>query len=130
MSEAVAAMPAEALASADFAEPKADRCLVEMSSSVQLAIANVHLDGPCSIAIAKDGSIAVGPPGKTDDKALAFVTSHSNAAVWGDDANSNTGTAFLNARYFDGNATWIGEVTRDGDCWTNIRGKVCAWVAQ
>ena len=64
------------------------------------------------------GTFSVGyPSDKEVAKHIAFVI-----------VNGDKSVALMNAKYFDGKAAGIGDVTRDGACWGNRIGKVCAWI--
>jgi hypothetical protein len=100
-------------ATAQAAEPtlKEGRCLVEYEGGA-------YLDAPCTIAVGGHDSCSVGGPGNQD------VAGHTAFVI----VNvRDKGFALTNANHFGGRATWIGDVTRDGACWGNASGKVCAW---
>ena len=97
---------------AEAAQPtlKEGRCLVVYNDSV-------YIDGTCTIAMGGHGTFSVGYPNdKEVVKHIAFVILNGDKSV-----------ALMNAKYFDAKAAWIGDVTRDGACWGNAVGKVCAW---
>ena len=75
-----------------------------------------------NITVGERGTCTVAYPSDTDPtKSIAAV-------LIPDSGDSGLGFAVMNGEYFDGQAAWIGDVHRDGNCWAGNLGKVCAWI--
>ena len=88
------------------------KCVLEIDGET-------YIEGPCPVVMEDDGSFTLGADGKSQVSgyfAMVIVNGPDTASAYWNEAPGSS--------HAQGE---LGEVHRDGACWSNARARLCAW---